>query len=212
MQELENGDPDEAKAIAGDIKDNLQKIILHGKRADNIVKGMLEHSRSSSGTFKPTNLHLLIDEYIKLAFHGFRVKDQSFQAELVNERDSGIGKINAAPQDLGRVLLNLFNNAFYAVKEKQQNNGQSDYKPTIIVSTHRLEDFVEIRVRDNGTGISEHVRQKIFQPFFTTKPTGQGTGLGLSISYDIVTKGHGGTLAVESEMGVGTVFILRLPV
>ncbi len=196
--------------ILTDIKQNLEKITHHGKRADAIVKGMLQHSRSSSGTKEPTDINALADEYLRLAYHGLRAKDKSFNAELVTDFDNSIGKIHLIPQDIGRVILNLITNAFYAVNEKKQ---QDEYfKPIVSVSTKKTGDYLEIKVTDNGKGIPKEVVDKIFQPFFTTKPTGQGTGLGLSMSYDIVTKGHGGELKVETTEGNGTTFRIIIPI
>ncbi|QMW04773.1 ATP-binding protein [Spirosoma foliorum] len=193
------------------LSSNLQKINHHGGRASSIVKGMLEHSRTSSGDKQPTNLNVLADEYFKIAYHGQRAKEKTFDCELITDFDATVGKVDLIPQDMGRVLLNLYNNAFYAVNErvKQRTNANSNYQPRIEVSTQRSESDVIIRVKDNGTGIPESVTDKIFQPFFTTKPTGEGTGLGLSLSYDIITKGHGGTLTMESIVGEGTEFIIR---
>ncbi|WP_405512982.1 AAA family ATPase [Spirosoma sp. KNUC1025] len=192
-----------------DIRQNLQKINQHGKRAENIVKGMLEHSRTSVGQKASTNLNALVNEYLKLAYHGLRAKDNEFNAELITNFDTSLVPIEAIPQDLGRVLLNLFNNSFYALREKKK--ALKDYQPTITVSTYRNKGLVELRVKDNGTGMPESVKQKIFQPFFTTKPTGQGTGLGLSLSYDIITKGHGGQIQVQTENGQYTEMIISLP-
>ena len=224
-EELAKGNIEEAKKIAADINENEQKIIFHGKRADSIVKGMLQHSRSSSGVKEPTNINALADEYLRLAYHGLRAKDKSFNATMKTEYDESIGNINIIPQDIGRVILNLITNAFYAVdeKKKQQPGG---YEPTVTVSTSRsplpqgepVPAFrqagaeVKISVKDNGNGIPQKILDKIFQPFFTTKPTGQGTGLGLSLSYDIV-KAHGGELKVENkEAGGSTTFIIILPI
>ena len=210
-EELRKGNQAEAEAIASDLRQNLEKINLHGKRADAIVKSMLQHSRSSTGHKEPTDVNALADEYLRLAFHGFRAKDKSFQAKFETELDETMEKVNLVAQDIGRVILNLINNAFYAVtqKKKLQPNG---YDPAVTVSTKRHADKIEIRVRDNGDGIPREAVGKIFQPFFTTKPTGQGTGLGLSLSYDIVTKGHGGELQVHTEEGKGSEFIIRLPI
>jgi signal transduction histidine kinase len=208
-QEIDKGNTKEAKIILDDLKENEQKINHHGKRADAIVKGMLQHSRSSSGIKEPTDINALADEYLRLAYHGLRAKDKSFNAKFETEFDNSIGKINIVPQEIGRVILNLINNAFYAVDEKKKQN-QSGYEPTVSVSTKRSNGKVQIRVADNGNGISQKVLDKIFQPFFTTKPTGQGTGLGLSLSYDIV-KAHGGELKVETKEGQGSEFIIRLP-
>ena len=208
-EELDKGDLEEAKAISLDIKQNLEKINHHGKRADNIVKGMLQHSRSSSGTKEPTDINALTDEYLRLAYHGLRAKDKSFNAELVTDFDESIGTVDIVPQDMGRVILNLITNAFYAVNEKKQRD--VNFKPIVAVSTKKTDDRITISVSDNGDGIPEKVKEKIFQPFFTTKPTGEGTGLGLSMSYDIVTKGHGGELKVETTKHKGTTFIIELP-
>jgi signal transduction histidine kinase len=213
-QELAVGSWQSAGDIAEDIKSNLEKIHHHGKRADAIVKGMLQHSRTSTGQKEPTDINALADEYLRLAYHGLRAKDKSFNAEFITDFDENLIKVNVIPQDIGRVLLNLINNAFYAVTDKNLSGFSNltglEYKPTVIVSTKRLENAVEIRVRDNGPGIPEEIKDKIFQPFFTTKPTGQGTGLGLSLSYDIV-KAHGGELKLETKEGEGTEFIIVLP-
>ena len=207
--ELDNGNNEDAKDIANDVIENLEKINHHGKRADAIVKGMLQHSRSSSGVKEPTDINALADEYLRLAYHGLRAKDKSFNATLKTDFDDTVGKINIIPQDIGRVILNLITNAFYVVDEKK-NSGVDNYEPTVSVSTKKVADKVEIKVADNGNGIPQKVLDKIFQPFFTTKPTGQGTGLGLSLSYDIV-KAHGGELNVETKEGEGTEFIIKLP-
>ena len=213
--EADKGNLDEVKAIAKDIKFNSEKINHHGKRAEAIVKGMLQHSRSSSGQKEPTDINALADEYLRLAYHGLRAKDKSFNATTKTDFDSKIDKVNVMPQDIGRVILNLINNAFYAVDEKkkapQPSNEGVEYDPTVSVSTKKNNGKVEIKVSDNGNGIPQKVLDKIFQPFFTTKPTGQGTGLGLSLSYDIV-KAHGGELKVETKEGEGTEFIILLPV
>ncbi len=214
--EMEKGNNDEAKLIAQDLKQNLEKINHHGKRAGDIVKGMLQHSRSSSGVKEPTNINALADEYLRLAYHGLRAKDKSFNATMITEYDASIGNINIIPQDIGRVILNLITNAFYAVNEREKllaNSQQliaSTYKPTVSVSTKKEGNTVLISVADNGGGIPQKILDKIFQPFFTTKPTGQGTGLGLSLSYDIV-KAHGGELKVETKEGEGAEFIIQLP-
>jgi signal transduction histidine kinase len=217
--ELEKGDLNEAKFIANEVKDNLEKINHHGKRADAIVKGMLQHSRISSGQKEPTDINALCNEYLHLSYHGLRAKDKSFNAKLETDFDSSISKINVIPQDIGRVILNLINNAFYAVNEKnasgkltvQASPAGQPYQPTIRVSTRNTGDKIEISVKDNGNGIPDKIKEKIFQPFFTTKPTGQGTGLGLSLSYDIV-KAHGGELNLETKEGEGTQFIIKLPI
>jgi two-component system NtrC family sensor kinase len=206
--ELATGNTQQAIEIAGDIKDNEQKINHHGKRADAIVKGMLQHSRTSTGVKEPTDINALADEYLRLAYHGLRAKDKSFNATMNTNFDETIGKINIIPQDIGRVVLNLLTNAFYVVDEKKKS-GVDNYEPTVSISTKKMDNKVEIKVSDNGNGIPQKVLDKIFQPFFTTKPTGQGTGLGLSLSYDIV-KAHGGELKVETKEGEGSTFIIQL--
>jgi len=204
--ELDKGEISDAKLISADLKQNLEKIIHHGKRADAIVKGMLQHSRISSGQKEPTDINALCDEYLRLSYHGLRAKDKTFNAEIKTEFDNNIGKIDIVPEDIGRVVLNLINNAFYAVSEKAKQNVQG-YEPNVTVSTKKLNGKVEISVKDNGNGIPDSIKEKIFQPFFTTKPTGQGTGLGLSLSYDIV-KAHSAKIEVESHPGEGTVFTI----
>jgi len=208
-EEMDKGNMEDAKAIADDIADNEEKINHHGKRADAIVKGMLQHSRSSTDKKEATNINALADEYLRLAYHGLRAKDKSFNATLKTDFDESIQKIDIIPQDIGRVILNLITNAFYTVAEKKKQQGDA-YEPTVYVSTKSNGDSVKISVKDNGNGIPEKVVDKIFQPFFTTKPTGQGTGLGLSLAYDIV-KTHGGDLTVESKEGEGSEFIIKLP-
>ena len=212
QEEVERDNKEEIKTILADLSDNERKIHHHGRRADAIVRGMLEHARATPGEKVPTDLNALADEYLRLAYHGLRAKDSDFQCELITDFDPNLGKVVVAPAELGRVLLNLFNNAFYAVRQRAVLAADQTYTPTVWVSTHRLDGKVEIEVRDNGTGMPPEVVEKIFQPFFTTKPTGEGTGLGLSLSYDIVTKGHGGTLRVESCVGEGTEFVVELPV
>ncbi len=212
--EIVKGNYDEVKAIAKDVIDNEEKINHHGKRADAIVKGMLQHSRSSSGQKESTHINALADEYLRLAYHGLRAKDKSFNATMKTDFDESIGNTNIIPQDIGRAFLNLITNAFYAVTEKKKQAGDG-YEPTISMSTKIINDKpdgprIEVRVGDNGNGIPQKVLDKIFQPFFTTKPTGQGTGLGLSLSYDIV-KAHGGELKVETKEGEGAEFIITLP-
>ncbi len=209
-QEVDKGNLAEVKMLTKDIKENEQKINHHGKRADAIVKGMLQHSRSSSGVKEPTDINKLADEYLRLAYHGLRAKDKSFNATMKTDFDETIGNINIIPQDIGRVILNLITNAFYVVDEKKKS-GALNYEPTVSVSTKKINEEVEIRISDNGNGIPSKVLDKIFQPFFTTKPTGQGTGLGLSMSYDIVTKGHGGELKVNTKEGEYAEFIITLP-
>ena len=209
-QEIEKGNYDEVKAIAKDITDNEEKINHHGKRADSIVKGMLQHSITNTGHKELTDINALCDEYLRLSYHGFRAKDKSFNAKFETHFDRNIAKVNVIPQDIGRVILNLINNAFYTVSEKKKKN-DNGYEPTVTVTTQQDNGKIEIKVRDNGNGIPQKNLDKIFQPFFTTKPTGQGTGLGLSLAYDIVTKGHGGELRVETKEGVGSEFIIQLP-
>ncbi len=219
LEEVKKGNYEDVEAIVSNVKQNLEKINHHGRRADGIVKGMLQHSRSSSGQKELTDINALCDEYLRLSYHGLRAKDKSFNAKFDTAFDDNISKVNIIPQDIGRVILNLINNAFYAVSERKKINtkplsndpGGGAYEPTVLVSTRGLPDRIEIRVKDNGTGIPARVLEKVFQPFFTTKPTGQGTGLGLSLSYDIVTKGHGGELKVETNEGEGTEFIVQLP-
>jgi signal transduction histidine kinase len=214
--ELDKGNYADAKAIANDVIDNEEKINHHGKRADAIVKGMLQHSRSSSGVKEPTDINALCDEYLRLAYHGLRAKDKDFNATLITAFDDSVGMINIIPQDIGRVVLNLITNAFYVVGEKKKQMSEG-YEATVTISTKRIVPLpggpqgVEIRVADNGNGIPKKILDKIFQPFFTTKPTGQGTGLGLSLSYDIV-KAHGGELTVETKEKEGSTFIIQLPV
>jgi signal transduction histidine kinase len=209
-QELKAGKNDDAIAIANNLQRNLQKIHHHGQRADAIVKGMLQHSRAGVGKKEATDINAMADEYLRLSYQGLRAKDKSFNATIETDFDKTIDKIEAIPQDIGRVLLNLYNNAFYAVAEKTRTSDEG-YLPSISVSTKRLNNIVEIIVRDNGVGIPQKVVDKIFQPFFTTKPTGQGTGLGLSLSYDII-KAHGGEITVESKEGEATQFVVVLPV
>jgi signal transduction histidine kinase len=212
--ELDKGDIHEAKAISADLQQNLSKINHHGQRASFIVKGMLEHSRVATSRDAinrvSTDINALADEYLRLAYHGLRAKDSSFNATIETHFDPDLPKIDVIPQDIGRVLLNLINNAFYAVNEKAKE-GIEGYSSTVTVRTKKLENAIEISLQDNGNGIPESIRDKIFQPFFTTKPTGQGTGLGLSLAHDIVTKGHNGTLSVSSIPGATTTFELRLP-
>ena len=217
--EIQRGNIGEVTAIANDVIDNEEKIIHHGKRADAIVKGMLQHSRSSAGVKEPTDINALCDEYLRLSYHGLRAKNKSFNADFKTDFDESIGEIKIVPQDIGRVLLNLYNNAFYAVTEKAKSHqplkGSKEYEPTVTVSTRSVKFpsgglGVELTVKDNGNGIPQKVIDKIFQPFFTTKPTGQGTGLGLSLSYDIV-KAHRGEIKVKTKEGEGSEFIIQLP-
>ena len=200
----------ELESLIDDLVQNQQKINFHGKRADTIVKGMLQHSRSSSGVKEPTDMNVLADEYLRLSYHGLRAKDKSFNATMKTDFDERLPKINVVSQDVGRVILNLITNAFYSVTEKMKMNGQA-YEPTVWVSTKKINNSIEVRVKDNGMGVPQKVLDKIFQPFFTTKPVGQGTGLGLSLSYDII-KTHGGELKVETKEGEGAEFIIQLPV
>ncbi len=219
-EEIDLGNMEEAKILAKDVIDNEEKILHHGKRADAIVKGMLQHSRSSSGKKELTDINALCDEYLRLSYHGLRAKDKSFNATMKTDFDKSLEKINVVTQDIGRVILNLLTNAFYVVTEKKKLNIPG-YEPTVSVSTKKLNGKVEISVKDNGNGIPQKVLDKIFHPFFTTKPTGQGTGLGLSLSYDII-KAHGGEIKVETlsaedlskagKEGEGTTFIIQLPV
>ena len=209
-QQKPNRDSELEAEILGDLKQNLQKITHHGSRASAIVKGMLEHSRAFTGERQPTDLNALAGEYLRLVYHGLRGKDNTFNAKLTTDFDANLVAVEVAPQEIGRVLVNLYNNAFYATQQRAKLN-QPDYQPTLTVSTTQRNGHVEVRVKDNGIGIPDAIRGKIFQPFFTTKPTGEGTGLGLSLSYDIVIKGHGGTLEVSSVEGEGTEFVVRFP-
>ncbi|MDQ6762830.1 MAG: ATP-binding protein, partial [Bacteroidota bacterium] len=217
-EEIDKGNYDDAKSIAKDVIANEEKINHHGKRADAIVKGMLQHSRQTSGTKEPTDINALCDEYLRLAYHGLRAKEKSFNAVPIaigTDFDRGLssveGKINIVPQDIGRVLLNLFNNALYSVNEKKKTDGEN-YKPAVFITTKKITGKLSISVKDNGNGIPQNIVDKIFQPFFTTKPTGQGTGLGLSLAYDIITKEHNGTIKAESKEGEGSIFIIQLPI
>ena len=211
QKELADGNTQAAESIAKDIKENEQKINHHGKRADVIVKGMLAHSRTSAGQKELTDINALCDDYLRLAFHGFRAKDKTFSAKFETDLEPELPKVNVVTQDIGRVILNLINNAFYAVTEKSKETS-GGYEPIVKVSTRTHNGKLEIEVQDNGMGISDAIKEKIFQPFFTTKPTGQGTGLGLSLSYEIVTKGHGGELKVITNEGEGAKFIIQLTI
>ena len=210
-EELDKGDVSEAKAIASDVKQNLEKIRHHGKRADAIVKGMLQHSQTGSGAKELININSLADEYLRLSYHGLRAKDKNFNAELITHYDEHLPKINVIPQDMGRVMLNLFNNAFYAVNQKSKTT-DAYYKPEVSVTTLTENGHVIIKVKDNGTGIPDAIKDKIMQPFFTTKPTGEGTGLGLSLTYDMVVKGHGGSIKIDTKEGEYTEFTVSLPI
>jgi signal transduction histidine kinase len=208
---LSEGEKTDLNSIVDDIAQNHEKILYHGKRADTIVKSMLQHSRTNTEQKEETDINALADEYLRLSYHGLRAKDKNFNAVFETSLDPAVGKIKVIPQDIGRVVLNILNNAFYAVSEKKKTAGES-YQPSVRVSTKRSGNQVIMEIMDNGNGMPESVREKIFQPFFTTKPTGKGTGLGLSLSYEIVTKGHGGSLEVESKEGEMTRFIIKLPV
>lgn len=214
---LQTGDTAEAIAIANNISENEKKISHHGKRADSIVKGMLQHSRASTGVKELVDINVLADEYLRLSYHGLRAKDKSFNAEMHTDFDNSIGKIPVLQQELGRVLLNLFTNAFYSVTEKKklmlvkQPDKKPGYEPTVFLRTRKKDNKVIITIRDNGMGIPKKVIGKIFQPFFTTKPTGEGTGLGLSMSYDIIAQGHGGELVANTQEGEFAEFIITLP-
>jgi two-component system NtrC family sensor kinase len=210
-EELEKGDIKEAKALAADIIENLDKITHHGKRADSIVKGMLEHSKQSTGVKEFTDINKLADEYLRLAYSGFLAKNKMFNIALVSHFEAELPKVSISGQEIGRALLNLFNNAFYAVHQKSATAGD-EYKPTIEIRTTAKMGNILITVTDNGSGIPNNIKDKIMQPFFTTKPTGEGTGLGLSLSYDIVVKGHGGSISVETKEGEFTAFIIQLPI
>ncbi len=192
------------------IRENEKKILLHGKRADAIVKSMLQHSRINASQKEPTDINALCGQYLNLAYHGMRAKDNNFNTEFRTQLDSTLPRLNIVPQEIGRVLLNLLNNAFYAVS-KRAGQDLADFQPLVILSTRRTDKTIEIVVQDNGVGIPEEIQEKIFQPFFTTKPTGQGTGLGLSLSYDMVTKGHGGKLSGQSKEGEGSAITVSLP-
>lgn len=206
---IEERNVPQEESILNDIRENESKINQHGKRADAIVKNMLQHSRKNTGIKEPTDINALCDEYLRLSYHGLRAKDKTFNAALETSFDESIGKIKIIPQEVGRSILNLLTNAFYATNEKKKTEGEN-YLPTVRISTRKIKNLFEIRVEDNGNGIPDSVINKIFQPFFTTKPPGQGTGLGLSLSYDII-KSHGGELKVETKQGVGTTFIIILP-
>jgi signal transduction histidine kinase len=204
-------DQNEIDTILKNLKENESKVTHHGKRAEEIVKAMLQHSRGSNGQKEFTDINKLCDEYVRLAYHGLRAKDNGFNAEYKLDLDPTLPSINVVPQDIGRVLLNLINNAFQASSSKASAKADSDFKPQVVVSTRSTNNHVEITVSDNGPGIPDSIKDKIFQPFFTTKPTGQGTGLGLSLSYDIV-KAHGGELRVTTITSEGSEFVVSLPV
>ncbi|MFZ0452862.1 MAG: ATP-binding protein, partial [Ignavibacteriaceae bacterium] len=210
-EELLNGNKEEVIAISDDLKQNLDKINHHGKRADSIVKGMLLHSRGTTGEKILTEINELLEQDVNLAYHGMRAQDKDFNITIEKDYDETLEKINVVPQDISRVFLNIINNACYAANEKKKKKNGGDFEPKLKVSTKNLNGKVEIRIGDNGNGIPKDIVDKIFQPFFTTKPTGEGTGLGLSLSYDIVTKVHGGELKVETKEGNGTTFIIQIP-
>ena len=210
-KEVESPGNKNANELIEDIKANSEKITFHGKRADAIVKSMLQHSRKSSGQKELTDINALCDEYLRLSYHGLRAKDKSFNADFATKFDTTLAPINVVPQDIGRVILNLINNAFYAVNERQKKEKEGSYKPRVTLITSKQGSQIIIEVADNGTGMTVQVKEKIFQPFFTTKPTGEGTGLGLSLSYDIITKGHGGTMEVITKANEGTKFIITIP-
>jgi signal transduction histidine kinase len=220
-ESVQSGNQESVCVLATDLRTNMDYIVQNGQRASSIVRAMLEHSRSSTGERQPTDLNALAEEYLRLAYHGFRAKNPDFQVQLHTDFEPGLACLQLVAQDMGRVLLNLYNNAFYAVSEKQQlqktvvagdfAEGETGYQPQVWVCTRQVNGYVEVRVKDNGVGIPENIRDKVFQPFFTTKPTGQGTGLGLSLSYEVVTKGHGGEMTVESQAGQFTEFSICLP-
>ena len=209
-EELGRSHYEEAKVLADHINDNGEKIINHGQRAAAIIHSMLEHSQGAKGEKQPTDINKLADEYLWLAYHGLRARDKDFSAGIRTHYGNDVGTVNVVPQEMGRVFLNLYNNAFYAINQKKKKLGNT-FDPEIMMDTKRVNGHVEIHVRDNGTGIPQKSLKKIFQPFFTTKPAGEGTGLGLSLSYDIVTKGHGGDIAVETKEGEFSEFIIQLP-
>ena len=209
--EINQGNTEEVQSIATDLKQNLDKINHHGKRASSIVKNMLEHSRTSSGQKTASDLNVLIDECLRLSYHGLKAQIKGFQSDYALKLSDQLPMVSVVSQEIGRVLLNLFNNAFYAVDQRQKRGEDKDYQPKVIASSHVNDQGIEIRISDNGQGIPIALQDKIFQPFFTTKPSGEGTGLGLSLSYDIITKGHQGILRVESQEGQGTTFIIELP-
>ena len=210
--EMDKPDIDKAyiEGLFDDLSSNQEKINHHGKRASSIVKGMLEHSRASTGERELTDINALADEYLRLSYHGMRAKDKNFNADYKTDFQDPLSKIEIIPQDIGRVLLNLINNAFYAVHQRHLQ--EPKHTPSVIVSTKQFDNQIIVTVQDNGMGMSESVKAKIFQPFFTTKPTGEGTGLGLSLAYDIVLKGHGGDLKVETKEGEGSKFIIQIPI
>ncbi len=212
-EELERDELDKAyiNELTTDLTLNQEKINHHGKRASSIVKNMLEHSRTTKGIKELTDINKLLDEYLRLSYHGLRAKDKNFNADFKTQFDENLPKIEVIQQDMGRVFMNLFNNAFYAVTQRKLMTHDENYSPSVFVSTQQRDNQIIIKIKDNGIGIPENIKAKVFQPFFTTKPSGQGTGLGLSLAYDIVTKGHGGTLAIKTKEGEFTKFIIQLP-
>lgn len=215
QEEIEKSDPDKEyiSELFLDLSQNQVKIHHHGTRASNIVASMLQHSRTSTDTKEYVDLNKFVGEFLRLSYHGLRANDKSFNAEYKLISDPNLSKIFINSQDFGRVLLNLINNAFYAVNERKKNSNDAEnpYNPTVVLTTEMLHNRIIVKIKDNGVGIPENIKTKIFQPFFTTKPTGQGTGLGLSLSYDIITNGHAGTLNVVSQEGEYTEFIITLP-
>jgi signal transduction histidine kinase len=192
------------------MKNNAAQIARHGKRADSIVRAMMQHASGGAGTRESVDVNNLVEEYVGLAYHGMRATDQDFTVTIEKDYDESTGAASVVPQEIGRVLLNLLGNAFYVVREKSVT-ANGEYVPTVSVSTRRVDDLIELRIADNGLGIPDEVKDKIFEPFFTTKPSGSGTGLGLSLSYEIVTSGHGGEMKVESRPGEGATFVVSLP-
>lgn len=212
LEELNgNAGGEEKQMIVSDLKQNLQKIVFHGKRADSIVKGMLQHSRTSALEKQPTDINKLVEEFFTLAYHGMRAKDPGFNCVMDKQLTPGLPMVKIIPQDVSRVILNIFNNSFYAVDERTKLEGKS-YRPIVSIGTEQVDGKIVITIRDNGRGIPDEIREKVFNPFFTTKPTGQGTGLGLSISHDIIVKGHGGDLKLDTEAGKYTQFKITLPI
>jgi signal transduction histidine kinase len=208
--ELKGGHPEEAISLAADIRQNMKKINLHGKRAEGIVTGMLQHARTTPAERQPTDINALAEEYLRLSLHGIMSKDKDFHCDIKQELDPSFEKTNIIPQDMGRVFHNLFNNAFYSLNEKKKKLGEG-FDPILTISSRKAKQTILIRIMDNGLGISQKNIDKIFQPFFTTKPTGQSTGLGLSLAYDIVTKEHGGTMTINSKEGEYAEFVVNIP-
>ncbi len=208
---MKKGNNEDVPDLVNDLRQNLEKINHHGKRADSIVKGMLLHSRGTAGEKTPTDINDLLEQYVNLAYHGMRAQNKDFNITIERDYDKTLEKISVVPQDISRVFLNIINNGCYAANDKKKK-GSDDFSPTIKVSTKNLKEKVEIRIADNGNGVPDKIKDKLFQPFFTTKPTGEGTGLGLSLSYDIVVKQYGGEIKIESKEGEGTKFIIQIPV